>query len=405
MITVAVICEYNPFHKGHEYQFRKIREEFGEDTAIVAIMSGNYTQRGDVSFLDKGARAKCAVLGGVNLVLELPFPFSMLSAEYFASSAVSIIDDLGCVDYLSFGSEDGNINAILKAAELMQTDKFTAELNNLINQKEYENQGYPRLLDIALQKLTVDGTSPIKLTPNNILGIEYVKALKRIKSDVTPHTIQRVANSYNDAKIVEGSIQSASAIRSSLSKGDISAYNYMPLFANSIIEHEKAAGEFPCDISRISAAIISNFRINTPDAYNKICDANGGLYNRLKEKSFEANDINAMLCLCETKTYTKSRLRRAMLTSFFGVTSSEAKNRPEYTQVLAMDSVGQAKLKQIKKNGRISVLTKPSNVKGLSEVALSQKMRSDMADSIFEMTKPSQPDGKRFLRFTPYVKK
>ena len=110
MITVAVICEYNPFHKGHEYQFRKIREEFGEDTAIVAIMSGNYTQRGEVAFAPKEVRAKCAILGGADLVLELPFPFSSSNAEIFARSGVKIANELGFVDYLSFGSDAAAID-------------------------------------------------------------------------------------------------------------------------------------------------------------------------------------------------------------------------------------------------------------------------------------------------------
>ena len=118
MTTVAIICEYNPFHRGHEYQIKKIREQFGEDTAVVCIMSGNYTQRGEFAFMPKTERAKCAILGGADLVLELPFPFSSSSAEYFAKSGVKIADSLGCVDYLSFGSESGDLNALYEAAKM-----------------------------------------------------------------------------------------------------------------------------------------------------------------------------------------------------------------------------------------------------------------------------------------------
>ena len=118
-MNIGIVCEYNPFHNGHLYQIQKIREEFGSDTNIIALMSGNFVQRGGVAIADKGLRAKCAVLCGVNLVLELPFPFSMSSAEFFARSAVSIFNSLGCIDYISFGSELGDVVTLERTAELM----------------------------------------------------------------------------------------------------------------------------------------------------------------------------------------------------------------------------------------------------------------------------------------------
>ena len=122
MTTVAIIAEYNPFHKGHQHQIEKIREEFGPETAVIIIMSGNYTQRGEIAVIGKDSRAKCAVLGGANLVLELPFPFSSSSAEFFARSGVKIADSLGIVDYLSFGSESGDINVLVEAAKITSSD-------------------------------------------------------------------------------------------------------------------------------------------------------------------------------------------------------------------------------------------------------------------------------------------
>ena len=130
-MNIGIICEYNPFHNGHLYQVEKIREEFGEDANIIAVMSGNYVQRGGVAIADKGLRAKCAVLSGVNLVLELPFPFSMSSAEYFARAAVHILTEIGCVDYISFGSESGSLDALKKTAELMLTDEFLKALEKI----------------------------------------------------------------------------------------------------------------------------------------------------------------------------------------------------------------------------------------------------------------------------------
>ena len=124
MKTVAIISEYNPFHSGHVYQIRRIREDFGEDTRIVAIMSGNYTQRGHIAMMDKSARAKMAVLCGANLVLELPFPYSMGSAEIFAKAGVAIAEGIGQIDVLSFGSECGNLSLLKETAERMQKKEF-----------------------------------------------------------------------------------------------------------------------------------------------------------------------------------------------------------------------------------------------------------------------------------------
>ena len=139
-MNIGIICEYNPFHNGHLYQIEKIRQHFGDDTNIIAVMSGNYVQRGGVAIADKGVRAKCAVLAGVNLVLELPFPFSMSSAEYFARSAVHILTEVGCVDYISFGSESGDLDTLERTAKLMLRDDFLPTLERLSVDPEKKKQ-------------------------------------------------------------------------------------------------------------------------------------------------------------------------------------------------------------------------------------------------------------------------
>lgn len=404
MKTVAIISEYNPFHNGHLYQIQKIREELGEDTAIIAVMSGSFTQRGEAAIMDKGARAKAAVLEGVNLVLELPFPYSMSSAEFFADAAVHIVDSIGCVDYLSFGSEEGSLDPLYNTAELMMSDEYRETLNGMMQDEKYKTYGYPELVELAIN--AVRGERAIALlTPNNILGIEYIKALMKRNSSVKPHTIARIGNEYNEESIVSGIYQSASAIRKLLLLNSSSAYDYIPNTTKNIILREKESEEFPCDTAKLSAAIISNLRLSSPEQSCRIHDAGGGLYNRLKDKSFETNDINTLLSLCEAKSYTKARLRRTILASLFGVTSSEVKSMPQYTQILAFDAIGQLKLKHIRKQSRITVLTKPSDYEKLNDTALKQKLISDRADSIFELCKPNQPDGRRSLRYTPFVKK
>ena len=165
------------------------------------------------------------------------------------------------------------------------------------------------------------------------------------------------------------------------------------------------ARTFGASISKISSAFISYLRLNPPSQNEEIHDAKDGLYNRLYNESFKANDISTLLLRTETKNYTRARIRRALLNVFFGVTSSEIKTLPLYTQILAMDTIGMQILKKTRKSREIQILTKPSDFKNFNEVELRQKALSDRADSIFELTKPIPKDGASSLTFTPFVKK
>ena len=155
MKVAAIISEYNPFHLGHKYQVDILRQELGEDTAVIAIMSGNFTQRGEAAICDKTIRAMSAVECGVNLVLELPFPYSMSSAEFFAKSGVRIANAIGVVDYLVFGSESGDISELSDIASIMSSSEYSLVLEDLMNDSDYKEYGYPELCEIALSKLYV----------------------------------------------------------------------------------------------------------------------------------------------------------------------------------------------------------------------------------------------------------
>ena len=404
-MNIGIVCEYNPFHNGHLYHIEKIREEFGEDANIIAVMSGNYVQRGGVAIADKGIRARCAVESGANLVLELPFPFSMSSAEYFAKSAIHILDSIGCVDYVSFGSESGSVEDITKIAEIMLSKEFENELERLSNDEELKKNGHAALYELALKSILGHDSKSVFLTPNNILAIEYIKAIISSKSSIKAHTVKRANNSFSEEKIIPGNIQSATAIRNSIDNKDISALEFTPNITKSIILDAISTGDFPCDNEKISVAIISSLRLNLPSNYDSIHDASGGLYNRLRELSFKTNTIDSLICAAESKNFTKARIRRTLFYSLLGVTSSQFKDLPAYTQLLALDSRGRAMLKTIGKRSSFPVLTKPSDLEKLPENALPQKMLSDKADAIFQLTKPIPKDGNSALRYTPFVKK
>ena len=399
--TIAIISEYNPFHNGHLFHVDSIRRDFGDDSVIIAIMSGNYTQRGEVAFADKLIRARAAVDCGVNLVLELPFPYSSASAEFFARAGVAIANTLGVVDVLSFGSELGRIEPIYEIAENMSSDKFELALSKAAKESD-SSIGYPALAE-SVYRECFGGDGKRITTPNNVLAIEYVKALVKSKSSISAHTIKRTGLDYNDTRLEESILPSASAIRQSLRVKDNSALDFLPERAKIIFE-SALNSDIPCETEKLSSAIISYLRLN-PTPATAFHDADGGLYNRLANLSRKTDSITSLTELAMTKKYTTARIRRAMLFSFFGVTSSDVASEPRYTQVLAMDDLGAKVLHSARKSSAISILTKPSSTKALDEIALRQKQLSDAADSVFHLTKPCTVDGDYHLRFSPYVKK
>lgn len=403
MKTVAIIAEYNPFHTGHEYQINKIRQEFGQDTRIIAIISGNYTQRGRIAIMDKSTRAECAVRCGVNLVLELPFPFSCSSAELFAKSGVKIADSLGVVDILSFGSELGDIDRLTKISNNMQSCAYKKKLSELIRACDKKKLGYPTLCEKAYESLFDNDITPSFFTPNNILATEYIKALLNLNSKIKPHTIKREGADYSDNKITQNRHQSATAIRNLISSDINCATEYIPYATKNTLLSAHSNNEFPCNEENLSSAVISYFRLNSFSAKSDIHDADEGLYNRLRNASFEATSISKLTELADTKKYTSSRIRRAIWFSFFGVTSSKVNELPSYTQILAMDNVGKSILKEVKKLTDFHVITKPSSYDFLSERAKRQKELSDKADSVFQLTKPKATHGNISLKTSPFV--
>ena len=400
MKTVAIIAEYNPFHNGHKYQIDKIREEFGKETAVIAVMSGNYTQRGELAFMDKWERAKAAVRSGVNLVLELPFPYSMSSAEFFARAGVHIINSLGVVDAISFGSECGEIDELCEAAKNMLTPEYKRELDRLIS--DNDTLGYAKVSDIAYRN--VFKKEPPETASNNILALEYLKSVITLNANLQLHTIKRRGAGYNEDSIISSSYQSATAIRNAISKELSSAKDFVPKPTFDILSEELCEKQAPALEEKLELAVLANFRLNSPDAKREIHDADGGLYNRLVKLSREVNSLSAMKELASTKKYTDARIRRAIWFSFFGVTSSDVRELPSYTQILAMDKVGQAILKKARKTAKIDILNKPSSVPRSTD-GIHQKELSDKADEIYQLAKPISMPSTSIYQRSPYVAK
>ncbi len=321
MKTAAVICEYNPFHYGHKYQIDKTRE-LGA-THIVAVMSGNFTQRGDAAIFDKYERARTALENGVDLVIELPTCYSLSAAEGFARGAVSLIDALGCVDMLSFGSECGDIAALKEAAGASEYALHTETFKELMR----KGASFPSALADAVKEYYTDDVYEILSSPNNTLAVEYIKALDDIGSSIEPITIMR-SGADHDSDDETTQFASASLIRKKILSGE----DYSALAP--VINAPSA------DIHRLEAAILAKLRTMRPSDFETVYDAAQGLGERLYKAVRRAGSLDELYFLTKTKRYTLARIRRAVLCSFLGVDKRMLLEAPAYIRILGMNERG-----------------------------------------------------------------
>ena len=226
MLVAGIVAAYNPFHNGHALHIEKTREPHGgcEATHVVAVMSGSFVQRGEPAILSKFDRARAALAGGADLVIELPVPFSLASAEGFARGAVSLLNALGCVDFLSFGSESGNLKSLQKAIKAMETERFASLLKYQLSL----GISFAEAQQKAVAEIAGETTAFLLSTPNNTLGIEYLKALQQTRSNIKPFTVER-PGSPHDGMTPIGHLASASYLRTLLQSDRLlNALPYMP---------------------------------------------------------------------------------------------------------------------------------------------------------------------------------
>ena len=223
-------------------------------------------------------------------------------------------------------------------------------------------------------------------------------------SNIKAHTIKRIDSDFKEEKITDSKFQSATAIRNIMLKSFNEALEFVPSVTRPTLVSEYNLGFAPCESERLSSAIITNLRLNSSPK-SKIHDVDDGLYNRLRNASFKTDKLISLIELAGTKKYTNARIRRSIWYSLFGVTSSDIKEFPHYTQILAMDTVGTSILKEIKKKTDFHIITKPSSTNQLSDIAKRQKSLSDTADSVFELTKPRFSCGNNSLKTSPFILK
>ena len=300
MSVIGIVCEFNPFHNGHKYLIDSVKNQ---GDIVVCVMSGNFVQRAEPSIFPKETRVKAALLNGADIVLELPFVYATASAEIFAYNAVRILDSFGC-DKLAFGTENATVEQLNTIVDVLNEDYFDEKIKDYLQSGE----SYPSARQSALNSY---GKKFDVNSPNNILAIEYIKAIISSGSNLKIHTVKRVNNNYSDEDMSSGTIQSATAIRKSIEQKDISALEFTPNITKNIILDAISSGDFPCDNERISPAVISSLRLNSPANFESIHDTSGGLYNRLARLSLKTDSITSLTALAQTKKYTTARIRRA----------------------------------------------------------------------------------------------
>ncbi len=400
MTTAAIICEYNPFHRGHERQLCRIRQDFGTDTRILAVMSGNYVQRGTPALLDKFSRAEAAVRCGVNLVLSLPFPFSVSGADYFAKYAVSLIDRLGIADALSFGCETDAPDMLVALARLQNTPQYEDALQRQLSLHGAEARSFAEAREAAIRSLLPQAAADLIRSPNNILAVSYLRAIDAASSRLRPHFVLRNVP-HNTEDIADG-YASASCIRRLVAEGKPDeAFAAMPAPSADILSACLESGRVAASDTALSAIVLSSLRLHGVGDNCFECAPN--LRHRLLAAAEKAASYHDLIRRSVSASHPEARVRRAVLHAVFGTTNDSMQTPPAYTQVLAMDEVGRGMLKEIKKHGRTEILTKPADADKLSPEAANQAAREAVADALYPCFFPSgKVPGDAFLRMSPF---
>ena len=339
MKTAGLIAEFNPFHNGHKYILEQIKQRC--DSAVV-IMSGNLVQRGDIAVTDKHTRTAAALKNGADLVIELPVIYALNTAQKFAYGAVETLNKTGVVDFLAFGSEMGHITELNKAAQLLENEP--PEISEKIKKLTASGMSYPS----AREKAYEGHINKVVLSkPNNILAVEYLRAMFRTKSSMEPFTIERT-NDFHSLEITGDTI-SASAVRRLIEDG------------RSVDKYVPESGFDIYSLSRLDAAITYHLRTVSPKFLAKINDVGEGLENRIIAAAQKCFGFEEICAAVKSKRYTMSRIRRIILSSFLRLTKELCAREPSYIRVLGMNETGKAILKEMKKRAELPVIIKTAN--------------------------------------------
>lgn len=387
MQICGVICEYNPFHNGHEKQLRQIRAQLGRDAAIVCLMSGNFVQRGEPAVFEKRVRAQMAVLSGADLVLELPLTKVLSSAEGFARGGVEIFDKLGLIDTLAFGCESGNGEAILTAAQAMCAPEYTQALRRILD----TGVSYPAARQKALAALGLDAS--LLERPNDILGLEYCKAILQTKSRVKPLALLREGDYH--ARAAEAENPSATSLRALLSSGeDIS--RFVPENAAETIQNVRQY-----DLSSGERAMLAGLRCLTDAAWEQTAHGSEGLWSKAMKVAREKGTMEAVIAAIKSKRYPRTRIQRLLLCAFLGISQADLSRPVSYVRALSFNETGKGLLRRLRETTSLSIINAGEKPEDTSFYAL--ELRAGGLYPLF--CRGEMPDGNAETNCRIFLKK
>ena len=366
MSVIGIVCEFNPFHNGHKYLIDSVKTE---NDIVVAIMSGNFVQRGEPAIFPKETRVKAALLSGIDIVLELPFVYASASAEFFAFNAVKILSDFGC-DKIAFGTENADIESLNKAVDILLKEDFDNEV------KKYYNDGvsFPVARQMAFNKFNINCDIS---TPNNILAVEYIKAIRKLNAKIEPMTVNRKGAGYNDTNAVD-EFASATYIRQLIYNNE-AFENYVPNYLLDLYNAEIENGRY-VSIEKFDLAAFSILRSKLGDDLTDIANMGEGLDNRIKSAIKNNIQLSKLYDEIKTKRYTHTRIKRAVLSTIFDVESSDLEISPPYCRVLGFNIKASGKMGELAKNSKKPFVAVYSDIVNLS---------SEDANRVFELENKS----------------
>lgn len=373
MNILGLVVEYNPFHNGHLYHLLKSKE-ITKATHTVAIMSGNFLQRGEPALFDKYTRARAAVENGVDLVIELPTLFACQSAEIFSHGAIATLNSLNCINSICFGSEVGNIDILYTISKILvnEPNEFKISLKKYLNDgmlfpTARSNALFDYINENNLVDISKDELLSILNSSNNILGIEYIKSLLKLKSNIKPYTITRINSEYNSESI-DSSICSATAIRKALKNtDDISfASKVVPLPTYNILKTNIEKSFNPI-FDEMFFDILSSIILRDSNELDKYFDVNEGIENKIYQSIFTSLTLDDLKESIKSKRYTMTKIKRTLNNILLGITKNDMNkiknvNNIPYIRILAFNDKGREIIKNIKTNSDINIINKFSNI-------------------------------------------
>ncbi len=388
MSTAGIVAEYNPFHSGHARHIARTREN-GAD-AVVCVMSSWFVQRGEPALMHPNARARMALMNGADLVISLPVPWACSTAQIFARGAVGLLDASGCIDTLSFGSECADLEKLTAASKAVDDYTVRESLRaNLLSGLSFASARQRAVEDVDAE------TAEVLSSPNDILAVEYIRAIAQLRSGLVPTPVKREGAGHDSLDASLG-IASASLIRERIRRGE--AFDgLMPESCVSILNSEIQADRAPADVKKLETAILARLRSMTAQEIAAVPDISEGLENRIYSASRTAASLDELYSLIKTKRYSHARIRRAVMSVLLGLAEGDSDGIPPYIRVLGFNDIGREKLRAMRTFSKLPIVTRASDLKKLGERANHISQIEERASNLFALALPCpQPCGAEY---------